>query len=222
MNARNLRLRLVVRLVVAGASALPCACRAAPKAPPVGRGIVHADTEVPPGAATFARPEWRVGDRFVLVRGERLRGEFRVVGVEPGAYVIDVGSGVLLRRDLDLGNLGEWTSAGQALHLLSPVDARYHWPLWVGKRWTCEFVDNTPNGVSIAMAANYRVEAFDRIEVPAGTFEALRIVRTLRLLESDRVMTRTQIVWYAPAVGAEVRQLVSDTMVDLESFERGS
>ncbi len=195
------------------------ACAGAPEAPgapeSTGRGIVEFDREPPAGAATWQRPLWRVGEKFVLRRGERVQGEFRVTAIEDGAYVLDTGGGPLLRRDLDLGNLGEWAPDGTALRVLAPVDARYHWPLWVGKRWTCEFVDRARGAQPLAMQASYLVEDLDTITVPGGTFEALRIVRTVRLAGTDRYLTRTQIAWYAPAVGTEVRQLAGDTLFEL-------
>jgi hypothetical protein len=212
-----------------GAAILLGACSAPepplPTAEP--RGLIAADAEPPAGAETWTRPEWRVGDHFVLVRGERLRGEFRVVGVDDpgevvGGYAIDVGGGRMLRRDLDFGNLGEWSEAGEPLRLLSPVDVRYHWPLWVGKRWSCEFVDRPVGGPALMMAADYLVEGVDTVIVPAGEFRALRIVRRLRLTGVDGDwMTRTQITWYAPDPGIEVRHLNDDSLIELIEWQRG-
>jgi hypothetical protein len=205
------------------ALSLLAACGSAPpagSAGDAGRGVVAFDAEPPAGATTWARPAWRTGDRFVLLRGERLRGEFRVTAATDTHYAIDTGSGVELRRDLDLGNLGEWRPGGEAVHVLAPVDVRYHWPLWVGKKWSCEFVDRARGG-SIAMRADYAVEDLDTITVPAGTFPALRIVRTLRLLGApDEYLPRWQVAWYAPELGTEVRQLFGDTIVELVEIER--
>ncbi|MCK5944707.1 MAG: hypothetical protein KAI24_22150 [Planctomycetes bacterium] len=193
------------------------ACQSAPELPVgEGRGVLQVD-ERPDGAEVWAAPQWSVGDTFSLVRGEQLRGTFEVVAVDDGAYVIDMGEGRQLRRDLALGNLGEWRD-GQPQRVMSPVDVRYHWPLWVGKRWQCEFVDRVLGGQALPMLASYHVEAMDRIEVPAGTFDALRIRRTLRLALPEakgRFLTRTQMIWYAPEPGLEVRQLLGDTLVEL-------
>ncbi len=176
------------------------------------------DAEPPRGSSTWQRPEWRLGDRFVLVRGGLVKGEFRVAAVTDTHYELDTGSGVLLRRDRDLGNLGEWSANGEALHLLTPADTRYHWPLWVGKRWSCEFVDRSRGGVAMPMRADYVVEDLDYITVPAGTSPALRIVRTVRLVGAgDDYLARTQVIWYAPTLGTEVRQLVGDSLVELVS-----
>jgi hypothetical protein len=76
-------------------------------------------------------------------------------------------------------------------------------------------------GVAMRMEASYVVEALDSVTVPAGTFEALRIVRRVRFVGAgDQYLTRAQIVWYAPSVGSEVRQLIDDTLVEMVSFEK--
>lgn len=193
---------------------------AAPSPQPAA-GLQSFDAEPPAGAKTWERPTWRIGDRFVLQRGEAMKGEFKLIAITDDAYVLDTGSGVQLRRDRDLGNLGEWTPAGEPLHRLQPVDARFHWPLWVGKRWTCEFLDRAKNG-DLRLQASYHVEGIDAITVPAGTFEALRIVRRVKLVGTpDDYLERAQILWYAPAIGSEVRQLVAETLVELVEFTAG-
>jgi hypothetical protein len=107
------------------------------------------------------------------------------------------------------------------VHELAPVDVHYHWPLWVGKRWRCEFVDRAANGPTLRLQASYVVEALETIEVPAGRFEALRILRCLRLVDGgDDYLTRTQVCWYAPELGTELRQVVADTMVELVEHSR--
>jgi hypothetical protein len=181
----------------------------------MGRGLLQADTEPPAGATTYERPDWLVGQSFVLVRGDVAGVQFFVESVDATGYWLRSSSGVHLRRDRDLGNLGEWEN-GEPVHLLSPVDVRFHWPLWLGKRWSCEFVDRAPGDPPLTMLASYEVEDLDTVTVRAGTFEALRIVRTLQLpAAGDRVMSRTQVVWYAPSIGAEVRQILGDTEVEL-------
>ena len=202
------------------------ACASVPDLPQAdtdGIGLTASDEQAPVGVEVWHRPQWRVGDRFTLVRGQLLRGDFEVVQAEGGVYTIDVGNGRLLRRDFDLGNLGEWSQADdQPLRVMTPVDVRYHWPLWVGKRWQCEFIDRVSGGEALRMSASYHVEAMDSVQVPAGEFRALRIVRTLRLLAKDGdFLTRTQMAWFAPDAGLEVRQLLGDTLVELVAWQRG-
>lgn len=206
---------------------LLAACGSAPPAPPAmpampegsGRGVVQSDEQAPAGAATWARPVWRAGDRFTFVRGGVLRGEFVVTDATAEHYAMRIGE-LEVRRTLDLGNLGEWSAAGEVQHVLSPVDVRYCWPLWVGKRWTCEFVDRALGGEAIPMRVDYVVEDLDTVTVPAGTFPALRIVRSARRTDSDKFLPRWQVTWYAPDAGTEVRQQNGDTLVELEKVQR--
>jgi hypothetical protein len=199
------------------------ACGAAPPALPdgVGRGLVQCDKEPPAGATTWQRPEWRVGDQFVFLRGESVKGEFVVTAVTAEHYAMRI-KNIEVRRTLDLGNLGEWSSRGDALHVLSPVDVRYSWPLWVGKRWSCEFVDRSAGGEVVPTRADYVVEDLDTVTVAAGTFPALRIVRTTRRLDAEDFLPRWQVTWYSPDAGTEVRQQNGDTLVELEHFERAA
>ena len=208
-------------LLVAACSAPP-EMPEMPAGPELSAGLEHVDATPPVGAQTWSRPVWRVGDRFTLVRGDQLRGTFEVVGADGDGYRIDVGDGRVLRRDLDLGNLGNWSAdSDEPVRVMTPVDVRYHWPLWVGKRWTCRFVDRMSGGKALPMTASYVVESLDTVSVPAGTYRALRIVRRLQLsAEQQSYLTRTQMIWYAPEEGLEVRQLLGDTLVELIAFER--
>lgn len=208
-----------------GCALLLAACGAvAPTLPDgMGRGLLQADATPPAGAVVFERPTWREGCSFTLARGDVVVAKFVVTARSEHGYTVRGPGSVLLERDLDLGNLGERDAAsGEPLHLLSPADVRFHWPLWLGKRWSCEFVDRVRGGPAMTMLANYQVESMDTVTVPAGTYEALRIVRQLRLRDAgERVLTRTQVVWYAPSIGVEVRQILGDTAVELLEWQPG-
>lgn len=214
------------RSVVVGCVLAACAAPVPPRELPEGhgRGVVSADATPPAGAATWAAPRWRVGDRFTLQRGDDARATFEVAGTSPDAYLIDGGAGpggIQLRRGLDLSYQGEFFPDGEPLHVLSPADVRYHWPLWVGKRWQCEFVDRTAGGPAMPVEVAYQVEALETTTVPAGTFETLRIVRhERRRTGQGPLRLRTQLTWYAPSVGSEVRQLVDGEQFELIAVER--
>ncbi len=208
------------RVPVLFVGAVFTACQAgSPALPPLpdgnGAGVVMCDAAAPAGAQTWARPQWRKGDRFAYVRGGVVPAALEVANATATHYAFGVGNGVELRRDLDLGNLGEWGPDGEPLHVLSPVDVRYHWPLWVGKRWSCEFVDRMRGGEGIALRVDYAVEDLDVVTVPAGTFQALRITRSARRTDSDKFLPRWQVAWYSPELGTEVRYQNGDTLVEL-------
>ncbi|MBM4063061.1 MAG: hypothetical protein FJ265_18490 [Planctomycetes bacterium] len=202
---------------------LAAACTGTPSLPEGrGRGLVACDPTPPPGATTWARPESRVGDGWTLLRGGEVRMRLQVVEAGPDRIVVRDEQGHRLLRDPDLGNLGEWPPEGDApLHRIDPADVRFHWPLWVGKKWQCEFADRTEQA-AVTIRASYAVEGLDRITVPAGTFEALRVVRRARLVvEGEQYLVRTTCCWYAPAIGLEVRQLLDNTEFELVEWVRG-
>ena len=203
--------------------ALFVCCAAPPSLPPgEGEGLMSFDEPPAGDVERFEAPTWRVGDRFVLVRGGKRRMALEVVEAKGAAYVLRDERGAELVRDRDLANLGE-RRPGQSdwSRMLAPKDQRYHWPLFVGKRWRCRYLDKAPGAAAQPVEAVYEVEAEDAIRTPAGSFRALRIVRTASLLREGDWADRTAIIWYAPEVGFEVRQLVGESMVELVEFRRG-
>ncbi|GAB4152866.1 MAG: hypothetical protein Fur0037_21690 [Planctomycetota bacterium] len=200
-----------------------CACAAGPTALPdeEGRGLVAYDPSPPKGAELFERPTWRVGDRVVLLRGGRQRLEQVVVAATGSGYELADQTGSRMFRDLDLATLGESPGEGLPLtHRLAPKDVRYHWPLWVGKRWKCHYLDQSARG-SMPFVVGYAVEAVDEISVPAGTFRCLRIVRTSERATEDGAdwFQGTMVIWYAPDIGIEVRQVIGGLSIDLIEWQ---
>lgn len=51
----------------------------------------------------------------------------------------------------------------------------FEWPLEVGKTWTQDIVLTGPAGNRLPMKASWKVEAYEDVTVPAGTFKAWRI-----------------------------------------------
>ncbi|MBP8299906.1 MAG: hypothetical protein KA020_06090, partial [Planctomycetes bacterium] len=71
--------------------------------------------------------------------------------------------------------------------------------------------------------ATYVVEALDTVVVPAGTFPALRIVRRTALLGTkEQFLDRTLVLWYAPSIGYDVRQIQDSTTFELLDWTRGT
>ena len=201
------------------------ACSSAPAPLPegTGAGLVAFDAAAPASTQVWGPPERHVGDQFALVRGGKQRIEFKVAAITDEGYVLVDGVHNRLKRGRDLSNLGEWGPEGdEPLHLLSPADVRFHWPLWVGKRWRCQYSERVIGAKkAMPVETSYEVEDLDHVVTPAGTFAALRIKRTARLVDAD-IYDMVSIIWYAPDIGIEVRQTVADTIVELVEWKHAA
>jgi hypothetical protein len=199
------------------------ACTSTPVMPEgEGPGLLAADPSPPEGARTWNAPDWRVGDTFTLLGGAQFKMKFVVTEATDNGYTLTDERGIRLRRGKDLANFGEWPKEGDAaMHVLAPADLRYHWPLWVGKRWRCGFVDKMFGGQAIPIEAAYEVEGVDSIRTAGGNFQALRILRTVRRKgDEGPFYDRTALIWYCPDVGYEVRQVLSETAVELLEWKQ--
>ncbi|MEO0652798.1 MAG: hypothetical protein AAFZ65_19145, partial [Planctomycetota bacterium] len=91
--------------------------------------------------------------------------------------------------------------------LADPIDPSYAWPLWVGKRWTGDYVRRESSGTELPVVARYEIDARETVTVPAGTFDCLRVWRRDAVNLEGNYLERTTIDWYAPEVGYVVRRL---------------
>lgn len=83
---------------------------------------------------------------------------------------------------------------GKATMVFDPP-VGYQWPLQAGKTWTSKHTVTMPaTGRSMPLEVNWKVEAWEDVTVPAGTFKAFKVVTTNNFGE---VETR----WTAPAAG---------------------
>jgi hypothetical protein len=156
-----------------------------PKAPSVDRLVT-----VP------SPPEWRPGDRWTyLVTSGNDRGtktlevvEVREISNVP-YYVVRLGD-----YDHYYTRTLNWAAAIRT----SKVEARmipphpwFAWPLEVGKRWTYQGVWEEQDSKR-DLSNRFAVVAVEAVEVPAGRFETLKIVRETDVRDIDEY-------WYAPA-----------------------
>ncbi|MEM7202818.1 MAG: hypothetical protein AAF628_21340 [Planctomycetota bacterium] len=187
-----------------------------------GRGLVSWDRTAPEGLESFDRPQLAVGDRFVFRRGGISRLSLTVTAADEDGYVLtDDASRALTRYTLDLGEIGEeFPGDPQNIRRQEPADALCHWPLWVGKRWSCHFLRKAPGAEPLPLLATYACEAEEDIEVPGGTFRCLRIWRHVRVAATGRFLERASVMWYAPEVGFFVRRLENGTLLELEEVHR--
>ena len=228
-------------LAVAG---LLSACRSSPAPIPSGSGLASFDREPPPGVELVPRPTLTTGDWFTFRRGGLTRLRYRVIDVgaeteeapevvteaEPGtpdvAYLfVDEDAQRALILDRDLCQLGEGVLSGPGGPLvpttrLDPLDPSFSWPLWVGKRWSGDFVQRDGPKAQLPLVTYYEVQAKEQVRTPAGTFDAFRIERRASLTAEGDYIDRTNLMWYAPEVGYFVRRLDDSLLTELEEFHR--
>ncbi len=200
---------------------LVAACGSVPGIPEgEGQGVLAFDEAPPVGVQTFDRPQWHSGDRVVYLRGGLVRDAFTVEASDEGYRLVNEATGLATVKNLDLWDLGqELEGVPQATLRYAPGDPRFHWPLWVGKEWTSHFLRKQPGRV-IPVLVSYRVEAEETVEVPAGSFRTLRILRSDRPATEGNFFPRQTMHWYAPEVGLEVRWLVLDRLTELAEYQR--
>lgn len=178
------------------AAVLFAACTSA--APPAPSGLAKSAPEL----KVQTPPEWRPGDRWVYHwRSAEQSGARTVEVVEVRSLG---GARYYVARSDDVHEY--WTPElhWAALVRDAKVEARmvppepwFVWPLEVGRRWTHSGVFEDRAGRRES-THQFVVEASETVEVPAGRFDALRVVRETTTLHFDRY-------WYAPSVGSYVK-----------------
>jgi hypothetical protein len=124
-----------------------------------------------------------------------------------------------------------------------PPFIRYQYPLTNGVTWSQSVRDlNRPPGPYGPIRATATAGGYESVSTPAGTFDAIKIRYLITLDDETFWRYPTQcdyVVWYAPAVGAPVRELRKsyyieksvesspgvpgqNAIIELTSFTRGS
>ena len=82
-------------------------------------------------------------------------------------------------------------------------------PLEPGRRWSTRVEAVNPQGdVRYSVRVDAEVAGRERVSVPAGSFDAVKIVRSIYVGDAAMPLTETTIMeteWYAPALGRAVR-----------------
>ena len=93
---------------------------------------------------------------------------------------------------------------GKERRSTSPDAGAYSWPLWVGKKWRAKYkYRDHERGRSFDIRYDWKVEAYEDVSVPAGTFKAFR------LHGRNPYSERTE--WYAPEMKGYVKRTYERT-----------
>ncbi len=158
-----------------------------------------------PTQSGIARPAWRVGDRWLHawtlgatkgVKTSEVLGVREVGGVQ--YTVLRVGTAHLyFTSDLHwAANIVESRVVARA----SPPQPWFNWPLEVGKRWQYQGVYQEQERKD-QMRDTYRIVGVERVDVPAGVFQALKIVREVGSSIVDQYWYAPDVRWYVKWVG---------------------
>jgi hypothetical protein len=181
---------------VLGAAVVAAACASpGPQAP---SSLPQAPREL----RVSAPPEWRPGDRWVYrwVSGEHTGSrtvevvEIRQVGGVRYYVARSEDAHEYWTPDLHWAALVRDTKVEARM---LPPEPWFVWPLEVGRRWTHDGVFEDRSGRKES-TQSFLVERAETVEVPAGRFETLRLVRESTTLHFDRY-------WYAPSVRSYVK-----------------
>jgi len=101
-----------------------------------------------------------------------------------------------IRRMQDGNEIAVLNAAGKLTRVKHPHSGTYAWPMSVGKSWRSTVESRRPDSrTGIKTTIRHRVEAFERVTVPGGTFSAFRIVS--RAEKNANGAT----TWFVPALG---------------------
>jgi len=211
-----------------------------------------AGTPGPPAEA----PVVRVGDRWVYRASDGFRVQtvwtetHEVTSVQGTAFEVRV---TLAGDGINATRTERWNAPGvMAVGAVFMSDETrefeqpaiiYRFPLTPGDSWTQNLRNPNPrNQLVTTINRNVRVGGYEKVSVPAGSFDALVLRILMSVDENDPFRFPFQCnyeLWYAPAVGAMARMTrratvrergdrsmvgdtpVQNTQIELISFRRG-
>jgi hypothetical protein len=103
----------------------------------------------------------------------------------------------------------EWNGLDSGGVRWEPFNPENKFPLTVGQRWNQDFKWFDSHGTSYSSLSRLNVAAFEKVVVPAGTFDAYKTVQEIETRKNGAdadLITGRVITWYAPAVKKYVRE----------------
>jgi hypothetical protein len=100
------------------------------------------------------------------------------------------------------GLIGSVDPAGESF--VQGIDLKSLWPLKVGNRTTQTVSATGRDGKAYSSTVTMTVAAFEKVTVPAGTFDAFRVEETKAGEATPRIH------WWAPSLGISVKETFPD------------
>jgi hypothetical protein len=122
-------------------------------------------------------------------------------------YRISDGAGIMIFDKATRNFVATLREDGQERTAVSPHDGTFSWPLWVGKSWRSSYtLYDRARGRSDQLGVSWKVEAYEDVTVPAGTFKAFKLVSTPGV-----GMAAYYTSWYAPDARLIVKHIYERT-----------
>jgi len=203
----------VRHLLAAGAAA---ACAACTTVPPAGTPLQSTASATAPAVALGDTWTYRVRDGFTGL--ERVSQLYRVTEAGKDRIGVSVSHGNGAIEELHVYDR-EWNWLKRPATNLQSFDYNpsyqaFAFPLAPGKRWHERLVATDPrDGRRFPVWLDGKVVGWERIKVPAGEFDAIRVERVVYVNYWEHaVRGHSEIIeqeWYAPAVKQVVRRETS-------------
>jgi hypothetical protein len=159
-----------------------------------------------PGTPTAAAPSYKVGDTWTYVWGrtDSKPGTplvLTVVAVTETQTTMSSSWNGGPPKEVDYDNQGNLTRDGNGT-TYEPSSGNLSFPMTVGKGWDFHLVLRSTGG-TVDVSGHDEIVAFERVQVPAGSFDAYKIVgRGVNAKQLERLYSApfTETDWYAPSV----------------------
>ena len=171
-------------------------------------------------APTADKPTPKVGDVFEYAKRlfaiDCTRWEVKAVG-QDGFNILQRGDNTAY-YDAGSGTLARIVAGGKPLFEFKPHSPLLSFPIELGKKWEGKYDGyRADQGASWKSEVSCEVKAFETVKVPAGEFEAYRVVCADNWDASPYRGTIDSTFWYAPKIGTVVKNVnASDSAFDYE------
>lgn len=162
----------------------------------------------------------------ISYRVERVDTDRTAVSVTPDSPALGQAYNVIYTHE------GNWlrhplTNHDQPVHYeFAQAYPAYLFPLDPGKSWSVRVVATNPDtGKTSSVRVDGTVLGAERIRVPAGEFDTIRITRLVYAGDWESFRRETNIMeteWYAPALGRAVRSESRSEWIDLSRCGRAN
>lgn len=189
-----------MRLARAGLLLALTACTSAQPTP------VSAPAPAPAVApVTFAAPQWRPGDRWAYDWTSGTESGTKTIEVFETKTVNAVSYFVLRLGDVEHYYTKDlhWAAAVREARVearMVPPQPWFMWPLVPNQRWDHQGTFEDPNGRR-TFNDHFTVVGVEEIEVPAGRFKTMKVMREGERRDSDEYWYSPDVRWYVRWVG---------------------